>query len=127
MTVPDPFEVPCIGYKPSCKVEDLKEVELKIIYEDGTRKKAKCPRFSGKGGDEELLFIAEYFENIALDENIEDKGKFEYFRKILDHGPRTKWMSLNPASYQQDEVGFKDFFRSTMPSIHPHWIPAETS
>ena len=88
--MPDPFEVPSIGYKPSYKVKDLKEVELKITYEDGTSKKAKCPCFSGKGGVEELLFIAEYFENIALDENIEDEGKFEYFRKLLDHGPRTK-------------------------------------
>jgi len=122
----DIFDVPCIEYKPIFKSDDLKEIELKVSYEDGTSKKVKCLRFSGKGGIEELLYIAEYYEKIASDLNILDEDKFEYFKSVLDHGPRAKWMSLDPATnFLQDADGFKDclseyFSQNTMPSMHPH-------
>jgi len=58
--MPAPFNVPCIEYKPIFKVDDLKEIELKVTYDDNTTKKAKCPCFSGKGGIEKLLDITEY-------------------------------------------------------------------
>ena len=34
--------------------------------------------------------------------------KFEYFREILTYGPRSKWMSLDPPTYEQSDQGFKD-------------------
>jgi len=35
------------------KAKYLKEIVLKITYDDGTNKKANCPHFTGKGGIEE--------------------------------------------------------------------------
>ena len=102
------YDVPCMDYKSSFKVEDLKEVELKIIYEDGTKSKAKCPRFTGNGGVEELLYVVEFFERLASDENIEDEALFLYFKKILEQNARNKWDSLEPETYPQDQDGFKD-------------------
>ena len=98
----NPFDVPCMDYKPSFKAEDLTEVELKITYDVGTKSKAKCPRFTGKGG------IVESFESVAADGDIEDEGKFLYFKKVLEQYPRNKWMNLDQGSYPQDEEGFKD-------------------
>ena len=45
----NPFDVPCMDYELSFKAEDPTEVELKITYDDGTKDKAKCPHFIGKG------------------------------------------------------------------------------
>ena len=104
----DPFEVPCIDYKPSFVAKDLQKIVLKITYNDGTSKEAKCPRFTGNGGIEELLYVVERYENIALDKNIENEMKFKYFIEILNYEPRAKWMKLNPSSYEQDDQGFKD-------------------
>ena len=123
----NPFDVPCMEYTSSFKVEDLKEVELKITYDDRTKSTAKCPRFTGKGGIEELFYIVESVENIAIDEDIEDSGKFLYFnKKVLEQNPRNKWMSLNPETYPQDEDGFKDcvkkFYTKYSSQVNPRDI-----
>ena len=102
------YDVPCMDYKPSFKRKDLEQVELKIVYEDGTRSKSKCPRFTGTGGVEELLYVVEFFERLASDENIEDEALFLYFKKILEQNARNKWDSLEPETYPQDQDGFKD-------------------
>ena len=34
-----PFDIPCIEYKPIFKVDELKEIELKVTYDDNTTKK----------------------------------------------------------------------------------------
>ena len=57
------------------------------------------------------LWNSYYYEKIhdTSDLNIVGEEKFEYFRKLLDHDPRAKWMSLNPPTeFLQDEDGFKD-------------------
>ena len=102
-----PTVVSCITYKQHFKIDDLREAEIKITYADDSSKKAKCPKFSGKGGIEELMLIVEMFEDICVDLRVPDDDKFEHFKTILEHGPRTKWAKLDPdGSYTQDEAGF---------------------
>jgi len=112
------------------KVEDLKEVELKITYDDGTKSKAKCPRFTGKGGVEELLYVVESFESVAADEDIEDGGNFLSFKTVLEQNPRNKWMSLNPETYPQDEDRFencvKKFYTKYSPQVNTRGILIKT-
>ena len=103
----NPFDVPCMDYKLSFKAEDPTEVELKITYDDGTKDKAKCPHFTGKGRIEELLNVVESLESVVDDEDIGDEEKFLYFKKVLKQNPRHKWMSLNPETCLQEE-GCKD-------------------
>ena len=99
----NPFDVPCMDYKLSFKAEDPTEVELKITYDDGTKDKAKCPHFTGKGRIEELLNVVESLESVVDDEDIGDEEKFLYFKKVLKQNPRHKWMSLNPETCLQEE------------------------
>jgi len=90
-------------------VDKLRQAEIKIVYDDDSNKKVKCPKFSGNGGIEELMLIVEMFDDLCSDLRVPQDEKFTHFKTVLEHGPRNKWKTLEPdTNYTQDEDGFKE-------------------
>ena len=104
-----PADTSCITYNQHFDVDKLRVAEIKVVYDDDSAKKAKCPKFSGKGGIEELVLIVEMFDDICSDLQVPEDDKFEHFKSVFEHEPRAKWAKLDPTNTcVQDEDGFND-------------------
>lgn len=96
----------------SC-ITSLRDAEIKIVYDNNSTKKSKCPKFSGKGGIEELILIVEMFEDICSDLQVPGDDKFNHFKSVLEHGP-AKWSKLDPANNYKTKTGSIVASRTTM-------------